>query len=132
MTVLAKPGAKQNCITGVYATHYVKQCMCEGSRYVIDLTPESVGVQINAPPTDGEANTELVRYMSAVLGLRKGDVSLHKVINKSFWKWKLIRTVLLQGFKSRQKTIKIVSSLTIDEIKEKIIRELTSKEWLYI
>ena len=40
---------------------------------------ECVGIQIAAPPVDGEANTELVKYMSKVLGLRKSDVSLDKV-----------------------------------------------------
>jgi hypothetical protein len=38
-----------------------------------------VGVQINAPPVEGEANTELVKYMAAVLGVRKSDVSLDRV-----------------------------------------------------
>lgn len=38
-----------------------------------------MGVQINAPPVEGEANTELVKYLASVLGLRKSDVSLDKV-----------------------------------------------------
>jgi len=38
-----------------------------------------VGVQINAPPVEGEANTELIKYMAAVLGLRKSDISLDRV-----------------------------------------------------
>lgn len=45
-----------------------------------DITPEGVGVQINAPPAEGEANAELVRYISSLLGIRKGDVSLYKVM----------------------------------------------------
>lgn len=48
--------------------------------HITDVTPEGVGVQINAPPMEGEANTELVKYMSSLLGIRKGDISLHKVI----------------------------------------------------
>jgi len=44
-----------------------------------DIGNEAVGVQINAPPVEGEANTELVKYMAAVLGLRKSDISLDKV-----------------------------------------------------
>jgi hypothetical protein len=44
-----------------------------------DVGNEAVGVQINAPPVEGEANTELVKYMAAVLGLRKSDISLDKV-----------------------------------------------------
>ena len=38
-----------------------------------------MGIQIDALPEDGEANTELVKYMSKVLGLRKSDVSLQNV-----------------------------------------------------
>lgn len=56
--ILAKPGARQNGIT--------------------DITAEGVGVQIAAPPTEGEANAELVKYLSKVLNLRKSDVSLDK------------------------------------------------------
>lgn len=45
------------------------------------ITTEGVGVQINAPPSEGEANTELVKYMASVLGLRKSDVVFDKVVN---------------------------------------------------
>jgi uncharacterized protein YggU (UPF0235/DUF167 family) len=38
-----------------------------------------VSVQISAPPVEGEENTELVKCMATVLGLRKSDVSLDKV-----------------------------------------------------
>lgn len=68
----AKPGAKQNGIT--------------------DVSDEGVGVQIAAPPLDGEANAELVKYISKVLQLRKSDVSLDR------------------GSKSREKTV-LVSKL---------------------
>lgn len=56
--ILAKPGAKQNSIT--------------------DITEDGVGVQIAAPPVEGEANTELIKFFSKVLGLRKSDVSLDR------------------------------------------------------
>uniref|UniRef100_A0A0K8URT4 UPF0235 protein C15orf40 n=1 Tax=Bactrocera latifrons TaxID=174628 RepID=A0A0K8URT4_BACLA len=56
--ILAKPGAKMNGIT--------------------DIGNEGVGIQIAAPPTEGEANAELVKYLSKLLGLRKSDVSLDK------------------------------------------------------
>lgn len=54
--ILAKPGAKQNSVT--------------------DISSEEISVQISAPPVEGEANTELVKYISKVLGLRKSDVTL--------------------------------------------------------
>lgn len=86
--ILAKPGAKQN--------------------NVCDISEEGVGIQINAPPKEGEANTELIKYISSVLGIRKSDVSLEK------------------GMKSRQKIVKIShSTISKDSIKDKILSELT-------
>ena len=67
--IAAKPGAKGNCITGV--------------------EEEGVGVQIGAPPVEGEANQELVKFLASVLGTRKSNVSLDR------------------GSKSRQKTVLI-------------------------
>ncbi|XP_005090262.1 UPF0235 protein C15orf40 homolog [Aplysia californica] len=58
--ILAKPGSKHNSITG--------------------LSEEGVGVQIAAPPVDGEANTELVKYLTKLLAVRKSDLTLDKVI----------------------------------------------------
>lgn len=49
---------------------------------VTDISEEGVGVQIAAPPVDGEANTEVVKYMASVLGLRKGNIQLDRV---SYW-----------------------------------------------
>uniref|UniRef100_A0A182MIK4 Uncharacterized protein n=1 Tax=Anopheles culicifacies TaxID=139723 RepID=A0A182MIK4_9DIPT len=65
--ILAKPGAKTSGIT--------------------DVSDEGIGCQIAAPPIDGEANTELIKYLSKLLDLRKSDISLDR------------------GSKSRQKTI---------------------------
>ncbi|KAJ3640174.1 hypothetical protein Zmor_003490 [Zophobas morio] len=86
ISILAKPGAKQSAITS--------------------FSPEGVGVQIGAPPSEGEANTELVKYMASVLGLRKSDVVLDK------------------GFKSKSKTLKITANLTLDDIKSKLLKEI--------
>lgn len=44
-----------------------------------DLTTEAVSIAIAAPPSEGEANAELCRYLSKVLELRKSDVVLDKV-----------------------------------------------------
>ncbi|KYB29573.1 UPF0235 protein C15orf40 homolog-like Protein [Tribolium castaneum] len=86
ISVLAKPGAKQNAITGINS--------------------DGVGVQINAPPSEGEANTELVKYMASVLGLRKSDVTLDR------------------GFKSRNKVLKIQGSITLEEVRRKLLNEI--------
>lgn len=87
--VIAKPGAKNN--------------------NVCDISSEGVGVQINAPAKEGEANTELLKYISSILGVRKTDVTLDR------------------GMKSRQKVIKISSGITnIDNIRKKIEQELKS------
>lgn len=82
----AKPGAKQNGIT--------------------DISADAIGVQISAPPVDGEANTELVKYLSKVLQLRKSDVSLDR------------------GSKSREKTILVAkNTIDIDRVKQLIKTE---------
>lgn len=87
----AKPGAKQNSVT--------------------DVLDEAIGVQIAAPPVDGEANAELVKYISKVLQLRKSDVSVDR------------------GSKSREKTILIDKSaaITITEAMELINKEANSE-----
>ncbi|XP_023050068.1 UPF0235 protein C15orf40 homolog isoform X2 [Piliocolobus tephrosceles] len=59
ITIHAKPGSKQNAVT--------------------DLTAEAINVAIAAPPSEGEANAELCRYLSKVLEVRKSDVVLDKV-----------------------------------------------------
>ncbi|KAH9524678.1 hypothetical protein Btru_027518 [Bulinus truncatus] len=86
--ILAKPGAKQNGITG--------------------LTSEGVGVQIAAPPVEGEANTELLKYFAKVLGVRKSDIELDK------------------GSKSRCKVLRLSkdSGLSIETVVDKLQGEV--------
>ncbi|XP_026869741.2 UPF0235 protein C15orf40 homolog [Electrophorus electricus] len=85
VAIHAKPGAKQNAVT--------------------DVTSEAVGVAIAAPPTDGEANAELVRYLSKVLSLKKSEVILDK------------------GSKSREKVIKVKASISQEEVLERLKNE---------
>lgn len=47
--------------------------------FLTDLTTEAVGVAIAAPPSEGEANAELCRYLSQVLEIKKSEVVLAKV-----------------------------------------------------
>ncbi|XP_060708982.1 UPF0235 protein C15orf40 homolog [Hemiscyllium ocellatum] len=63
VAIHAKPGAKQNAIT--------------------DVSEEAVGVAIAAPPSDGEANVELVCYLAKVLALKKSEVILEKITSES-------------------------------------------------
>ncbi|XP_050582246.1 UPF0235 protein C15orf40 homolog [Bombus affinis] len=83
--IQAKPGAKHNNIT--------------------DISEDAVGVAISAPPVEGEANTELVKYLASILGMRKSDVSLDR------------------GSKSRHKVI-IVSGITVEKVLEKLKGEI--------
>lgn len=76
--------------------------------FVIDVTAEAVGVAIAAPPSEGEANAELCRYLSKVLEVKKSEVVLEK------------------GGKSREKVVKILVSMTPDEILEKLKKEASS------
>ncbi|XP_010570589.1 PREDICTED: UPF0235 protein C15orf40 homolog [Haliaeetus leucocephalus] len=73
-----------------------------------DVTAEAVGVAIAAPPSEGEANAELCRYLSKVLEVKKSEVILEK------------------GGKSRDKVVKILVSMTPDEILEKLKKEASS------
>ncbi|KAL8604428.1 hypothetical protein ACOMHN_042257 [Nucella lapillus] len=84
--ILAKPGAKHNSIT--------------------DLSCEGVGVQIAAPPVDGEANTELVRFLASVLKLRKSDLSLEK------------------GSRSRNKLVMVSGGLSREEVLSRLQAEM--------
>lgn len=56
ITIHAKPGSKSSSIT--------------------DLSDEAVGVQIDAPAKDGEANVALLEYMSSVLGVKRRQLSI--------------------------------------------------------
>ncbi|CAI9576079.1 unnamed protein product [Staurois parvus] len=85
IAIHAKPGSKQNAIT--------------------DVTSEAVGVAIAAPPTEGEANAELCRYLSKVLEIKKSEVVLDK------------------GGKSREKVVKILATTTIEAVLEKLKSE---------
>ncbi|XP_019177259.1 PREDICTED: UPF0235 protein C15orf40 homolog [Ipomoea nil] len=56
ITIHAKPGSKIATIT--------------------DLSDEAVGVQIDAPAKDGEANAALLDYISSVIGVKRRQVSI--------------------------------------------------------
>ncbi|KAI1904148.1 hypothetical protein AGOR_G00002700 [Albula goreensis] len=84
IAIHAKPGSKQNAIT--------------------DVSPEAVGVAIAAPPSEGEANAELVRYLSKVLELKKSEVTLDR------------------GCRSREKLIKVSGSISPEEVLDRLKR----------
>ena len=44
----------------------------------MEINEEFVGVAIAAPPKEGEANEELLRYLAQVLGVKKNTVHLDK------------------------------------------------------
>ncbi|KAK4760978.1 hypothetical protein SAY87_005871 [Trapa incisa] len=76
ITIHAKPGSKSASIT--------------------DLSEEAVGVQIDAPPKDGEANAALLDYMSSVLGVKRRQVSLGSG-SRSRDKVLIVEDVTIQG-----------------------------------
>lgn len=53
---------------------------------------EAVEVAISAPPVDGEANVELIRFLAEVLELKKSHISLDKV-----WKYTLPNIPAVNG-----------------------------------
>ncbi|XP_064013786.1 UPF0235 protein C15orf40 homolog [Pogoniulus pusillus] len=88
VSVRAKPGSRCSAVT--------------------DVTTEAVGVAIAAPPSEGEANAELCRYLSKVLEVKKSEVILEK------------------GGKSREKVVKILVSMTPDDVLERLKKEASS------
>ncbi|XP_064168895.1 UPF0235 protein C15orf40 homolog [Anguilla rostrata] len=84
IAIHAKPGSKQNSIT--------------------DVSPQAVGVAIAAPPSEGEANAELVWYLSKVLELKKSEITLDR------------------GCRSREKLIKVSGSISPEEVLERLKR----------
>nr|CAD7412237.1 unnamed protein product [Timema poppensis] len=92
--IQAKPGAKASNITapGLPSTDLFEdpsKCDLSEDPSKCDLSEdpnvsgEAVGVQIAAPPMEGEANAELVKFMAAVLGVRKSDVSLDRIFSSA-------------------------------------------------
>ncbi|XP_049638597.1 UPF0235 protein C15orf40 homolog [Suncus etruscus] len=86
IAIHAKPGARLNAVA--------------------DLTTEALSVAIAAPPSEGEANAELCRFLSKVLELRKSDVVLEK------------------GSKSREKVVKLLAPTTPEEVLEKLKKQV--------
>ncbi|KAK9768647.1 hypothetical protein K7432_000561 [Basidiobolus ranarum] len=82
LELLVKPGAKQN--------------------QIIEFG-ERIGVQISAPPRDGEANKGVVNFVAEVLKVRKSDVTL------------------VSGLKCREKVVSI-EGVDSDTVK-KLIRQ---------
>ncbi|XP_077247545.1 uncharacterized protein LOC143887323 [Tasmannia lanceolata] len=76
ITIHAKPGSKIATIT--------------------DLSEEAVGVQIDAPAKDGEANAALLDYISSVIGVKRRQVSIRSG-SKSRDKVVLVEEVSLQN-----------------------------------
>ncbi|CAM2099078.1 unnamed protein product [Caretta caretta] len=107
IAIHAKPGSKQNAVTVIFQYNCLHKRLQPGS-ISSDVTTEAVGVAIAAPPSEGEANAELCRYLSKVLEVKKSEVVLDK------------------GGKSREKVVKILVSMTPDEVLEKLKKEVTS------
>ncbi|OAY36046.1 UPF0235 protein C15orf40 homolog [Manihot esculenta] len=76
ITIHAKPGAKSSSIT--------------------DFSDEALGVQIDAPAKDGEANAALLDYISSVLGVKRRQLSIGAG-SKSRDKVVIVEEVTLKG-----------------------------------
>ncbi|ERN16038.1 hypothetical protein AMTRI_Chr11g94830 [Amborella trichopoda] len=77
VTVHAKPGSKVASIT--------------------DVSGDAVGVQIDAPAKDGEANSALLDFLSTVIGVKRRQLSI------------------ASGSKSRGKVV-LVEDVTLDNV----------------
>lgn len=126
--VLAKPGAKTNQITGKIISFrclILPRFRVKHSYFVSGLTEEGVGVQINAPPVDGEANSALIKFISKILDVRKSDIGLEKVIGRMFcfspFLFSFHVLFFQKGAKSRQKTLQLGPGvISVDDAKKKL------------
>ena len=76
ITISAKPGAKVSEIT--------------------EVSESSIGISISAPPVDGEANTQLLKFLSQVLGVKKSDLCLES------GSWSRSKVVSVSGVSAAQ------------------------------
>ncbi|XP_049964610.1 UPF0235 protein C15orf40 homolog [Schistocerca serialis cubense] len=108
LAILAKPGAKENRITD--ELHLLDKWFLKMTKVFLlqnNVSADGVGVQISAPPVEGEANSELTKYIASVLGTRKSDIVLDK------------------GSRSRQKTLLILDkTISAEQIMEKLMKEV--------
>ncbi|CAI9109022.1 OLC1v1008753C1 [Oldenlandia corymbosa var. corymbosa] len=88
ITIHAKPGSKVATIT--------------------DISDEALGVQIDAPAKDGEANAALLEYISDVIGVKRRQVSIGS------------------GMKSRDKVV-MVEETTLQSVFDALDKVLKSK-----
>ncbi|KAL3257537.1 hypothetical protein MRX96_046484 [Rhipicephalus microplus] len=103
--VRAKPGASESRITGESST--LSLCFAKFSADIVaDVSDDSVGVQIAAPPVDGEANTELIRFLSKLLNLRKSDLSLEK------------------GSRSKDKVVLITAQVNVSDVLSSLKKQI--------
>ncbi|XP_057770145.1 uncharacterized protein LOC130989976 [Salvia miltiorrhiza] len=81
-----------------------------GSRLatITDMNDDALGVQIDAPAKDGEANAALLDYISSVIGVKKRQVSIGS------------------GSKSRDKIV-IVEEVTLQTVFDSLNRALMSQ-----
>ncbi|EDV26596.1 uncharacterized protein TRIADDRAFT_54758 [Trichoplax adhaerens] len=77
ITIKAKPGSKENAVT--------------------DISSDGIGIQIAAPAREGEANSELIKFLSSILKVKKSSILLDK------------------GSKSRHKTICVNKNADLTE-----------------
>jgi uncharacterized protein (TIGR00251 family) len=49
-----------------------------GRNAVVNFTDNVLKIKITAPPVEGKANQELVKYLSKQLGIRKSDILIDK------------------------------------------------------
>jgi hypothetical protein len=61
---------------------------------ILEINEDSLSVKIAAPPVDGEANKELIKYMTRLLKLKSGDVVLDTVIQLNLFLLKHIYALI--------------------------------------
>lgn len=77
-----QPGARRNEITGLHG--------------------DRLKIKIKAPPVDGAANLEIIRFFAEVLGIRRQEIEI------------------TSGESSRQKNLRVQGSLSAEDIRARL------------
>lgn len=86
IAVKVQPGAKRSAITGVHA--------------------DALKIAVAAPPVDGKANAELIKFLSEALGVKRGQIQI------------------IRGEKAKQKQV-LLTGLTANDV-SKLAPQFTS------
>lgn len=76
---MIKPNARKNEITGKLPWYLTNLTIPIIFLEKIEIKPNYFAIDINAPPVSGEANKELIKYISGILNIKHYEFIVEKV-----------------------------------------------------